>query len=130
MAYLSDPKKISHNGFNIIDFSVLLKLSDNDMDLSKSLLKKFMDDTGKQKSLIKEAYNNNQNPDIEQLHHHIHKLSGSASLCGLSYIKHAATDILDLLYEKNTDALDHYMALLFKAIDETIKTYEQSDYSA
>ncbi|ODS10285.1 two-component sensor histidine kinase BarA [Vibrio scophthalmi] len=109
---------ISEHSNMIIDWQAALKQSANKEDLAKEMLQMLLDYMPEVSSIVEQALEN-ENFEVEQLIHHVHKLHGSCSYCGVPRLKNVCATIEKALRSGNT--IEDIEPELFELQDEMEK---------
>lgn len=106
-----------HNNM-IIDWQAALKQSANKEDLAKEMLSMLLDYMPEVSAVVEEALED-ETFDIEQLIHHVHKLHGSCSYCGVPRLKNVCATIEKAL--RSGSGIEDIEPELFELQDEMEK---------
>ncbi|EGU49236.1 hybrid sensory histidine kinase BarA [Vibrio ichthyoenteri ATCC 700023] len=83
---------INEHSNMIIDWQAALKQSANKEDLAKEMLQMLLDYMPEVSAIVEQALESDSF-DVEQLIHHVHKLHGSCSYCGVPRLKNVCATI-------------------------------------
>lgn len=102
----------------IIDWQAALKQSANKEDLARDMLKMLVDYIPEVNAIVEGALEDDHF-DTEQLIHHVHKLHGSSSYCGVPRLKNVCATIEKTL--RSGAAVEDIEPELFELQDEMEK---------
>lgn len=112
------PMKAAEHSTMIIDWQAALKQSANKEDLARDMLQMLIDYIPEVASIVEGALEDDHF-DVEQLIHHIHKLHGSSSYCGVPRLKAVCATIEKAL--RSGTMIDNIEPELFELQDEMEK---------
>lgn len=114
---LNDHAQRMHNTM-IIDWQAALKQSANKQDLARDMLQMLIDSIPEVDTIVESALKD-EHVDVEQLIHHVHKLHGSSSYCGVPRLKNICATIEKALRSGST--IEEVEPELFELQDEMEK---------
>ncbi|WP_038174241.1 two-component sensor histidine kinase BarA [Vibrio pacinii] len=114
---LNDHAQRTHNTM-IIDWQAALKQSANKQDLARDMLQMLIDSIPEVDTIVESALKDDH-VDVEQLIHHVHKLHGSSSYCGVPRLKNICATIEKALRSGST--IEEVEPELFELQDEMEK---------
>lgn len=114
---LNDHTQRMHNTM-IIDWQAALKQSANKQDLARDMLQMLIDSIPEVDTIVESALKD-EHVDVEQLIHHVHKLHGSSSYCGVPRLKNICATIEKALRSGST--IEEVEPELFELQDEMEK---------
>ncbi|WP_100752053.1 two-component sensor histidine kinase BarA [Vibrio salilacus] len=114
---LNDNAQHMHNTM-IIDWQAALKQSANKQDLARDMLQMLIDSIPEVNTIVESALKDDQ-VNLDQLIHHVHKLHGSSSYCGVPRLKNICATIEKALRSGAT--IEEVEPELFELQDEMEK---------
>lgn len=116
-AHAEEATQVEHSNM-IIDWQAALKQSANKEDLARDMLKMLVDYIPEVNAIVEGALEDDHF-DTEQLIHHVHKLHGSSSYCGVPRLKNVCATIEKTL--RSGAAIEDIEPELFELQDEMEK---------